>query len=555
MPYRRRILQYGPGPGELLSSLSERAIAGCWFELRRQGGCGDGELRLSDSFLEREAIQLGDWVACEYDDGERWYLGRVVERTATSPAGVLLKLSGMASQLDTIFPGGYGSEADGAAPHLYGCSELFPADPDAAHANLDCVSRPEDLIRRLLTQYVATSTDITVDESLIEDATTASEVLELKVRGTESATSLLRDLALRSRNASWGVDEQGRFYLLQRRDTVAAEWQEGRDLVSLQEIANEDRVFNRVLLTGGLVYAACGMPPCGVFRWQGNYLQRESRAAHGERRIRLSIPWIRTADDSQTFVREFFRVYAEPGSYFRIEVAQQSTLVRPWMSGIRVLNRMGQELVLSQPESIRVEFDHTPKLQLELGPPDPRKLWATPPASDAWPIAPSDVSGFGGGPVDVTSDGEMSSSGALENSSGSEASSEVSTDDYTDCFDCPFMPRRWTVTISGVESGICPDCSLINGTWILERVSYAGGCIWSADHAACGDAPGVINAVRFYRWAGFTYLFINALSAYIAKYRPQGVFDCHGSNTFELFQTSLHCTHWPATLVMEPVEE
>lgn len=551
MTFRRRLLHYGPSPSQLTGSLSDRAIAGCWFELRRQGGCGDGELRLNDRFPEREAIRVGDWVACEYDVDDRWYLGRVVERTATSPAGIRLRLEGMASQLDTIFPGGYGSEADGVAPHRYGCTDLFPADPDRAHVNIDCVNRPEDLIRLLIEQYVAASTEIVLDPDLIEDATTATELAELKVRGTETATALLRDLALRSRNASWGVDEHGRFYLLQRRDAVGAEWQEGRDLVSLQEIADESLVYNRVLLTGGLVYADCGNPPCGTYRWQGNYLQPQSRSNYGERRIRLSLPWIRTPADSQAFVREFFRVYAAPTPHQRVEVARQSMLVRPWLSAIRVLDRRGNELVTAQPEVIRVQFDHSPKFRCELGPLDPRKLFASGSSADTWPIAPSDTPGFGGGPVDVTSDGSPLSS---SEAGSSEDSSETSTDDFTDCDGCAFIARRWKVSFSGITSGACPDCHLINGEWILERDMGRWGCVWTAQHHACGGETVGFNEITFYKQPNFFYLMLLVKSHYAAKYRPvSNTFQCHGPNTFELWQAAPgDCRGFPATVVLQP---
>lgn len=544
MPFRRRLLQYGPSPTQLTGSLTDRAITGCWFELRRQGGCGDGEVRLRDAFPEREAIRLGDWVACEYDVDDRWYLGRVVERTATSPAGVMLRLEGMASQLDAVFPGGYGSEADGVAPHRYGCTDLFPADPDQAHVNIDCVSRPEDLVRLLLEQYVVANTNITVDPDLIEDAATATDLAELKVRGTETAAAILNDLALRSRNASWGVDEYGRFYLLQRRETVAVEWQEGRDLVSLEEIADEGLIYNRVLLTGGLVYAECANPPCGTYRWQGNYLQPQSRAKYGERRIRLSLPWIRTPADSQAFVREFFRVYAEPTPRQRVEVARQSTLVRPWLSAIRVLDQRGNVLVAAQPEVIRVQFDHAPKFRIELGPVDPRKLWASPNAAEIWPIAPSDTPGFGGGPVDVTSDGSSTSS--------SEA--ETSTEDYTDCDGCDFMPRLWKVSFSGVADGTCADCELLNGEWTLERDFDLWGCVWVAQHPACGGPSAGYNEFRFYKRPNYIYLMVYVQSTYNAKYRPvSNTFNCHGPNTLELWQAGTHpCRNFPATVVLEP---
>ncbi|HUQ72508.1 MAG TPA: hypothetical protein VM165_23475, partial [Planctomycetaceae bacterium] len=479
----------------------------------------------------------------------RWYLGRVVERRTDSPAGVVLRLEGMASQLETIFPGGYGSDADGVAPHRYGCPELFPADPDAVHENIDCVDRPEDLIRRLLEQYVVSGTEIILDDDLIEDATTATELAELKVRGTETAASILRDLALRARNASWGVDEQGRFYLLQRRDSVAAEWREGRDLVSLREIENEHRQFNRVLLTGGYVYADCGTPPCGTYRWQGNYLQPLSRSLYGEHRIRLSVPWIRTSTDSQAFVREFFRVYAQPTPQYRIDVDQQSFLVRPWLSSIQVLDRAGNELATGQPEVVRVEFDHAPNFRIDLGPLDPRTLWPVPRDGDVWPIAPSDVPGFGGGPLDVTSDAASSSSVDVISSD----SSGTSTDGFTDCYHCAKVAKRWKVTFSGIQPGVCPDCDLINGEWILERSSAYSYCVWTSPHPACAGR-GLANEIRLSFTEQNIYLFLVTRSVYAVKYRPQNnVFHCFGPNIFEVVSPSSMCSNYPATVIVEPV--
>lgn len=547
MPYQR-VIHYGPSPDELTGSLSDRAVAGCWFELRRWGGCGDGELRLRNRFPERDDIIVGDWVSFEYQDGDRWYLARVTERRADSAAGILLKLQGMGAQFDHVFPGGFGSEADGVAPHRYGCTELFPEDPDAPHENIDCISRPEDLIRLLLEQYLSLATDIVIDEDLIEDATTAAEVVELKLRGTETASSILRDLALRARNASWGVDELGRFYLLQRRDSIAAEWQEGRDLVSLRELVDEDLIFNRVLLTGGLVYADCGAPPCGTFRWQGNYLQPQSREQYGERRIRLSIPWIRTSADSQAFVREFFRIYAQATPHYRVEVAQQSLLLRPWLSSVQVLDREGNVLATGQPEVVRVQFDHTPKFRLDLGPLDPRQLWAVPHDGDVWPIAGSDESGFGGGPIDVTSDAASSSSFEVVSSEAGDSSAEG----YTDCLYCAKTALRWKVTFSGIEPGICADCELINGEWILERNFGYSYCLWTAQHPAC-RVGSFVNEFRLMLSHSGIYFFLMANSVYAAKYRPQfGVFHCMRATVFELYDPTPLCENYPATITIEP---
>jgi|GEM_PF-2404936 len=536
----QRLIHYGSNPLDLAGSLSDRAIAGCWFELRRQGGCGAGELRLRHGFLERGEIQIGDWVALSYDADDRWYLGRVVERRSDSPAGIRLRLEGMAAQLDTIFPGGFGSEADGVAPHRYGCSDLFPADPDAGHVNIDCVNRPEELVRLLLEQYIVGATNITFDPELIEDATAVAELIELKVRGTETATSLLRDLALRARNAAWGVDEYGRFFLLQQRADIAAEWREGRELVALRELSNEDLVFNRVLLAGGLVYADCPTPPCGTYRWQGNYLQPASRTAYGERRIRLSIPWIRTSADSQGFIREFFRVYAQPAPHYVAEVAGASTTIRPWLAGVRLVDRNGNELAAGQPEVVRVEFDHTPKLRISLGPLDPRELWTISAEGETWPIAPSDTPGYGGGPVDVTSD----------DSSESSEEEESSDDGYTDCHGCGSIARRWKITFSGIAAGTCAECALLNVEHVLERNFSYGYCRWRATSPACSGIT-----IDFVRHWSVTQVLISRGGLYIAVYTLLAEdFDCHGPNTLPLVSTSLVCTNWPTSLVLEPAE-
>jgi hypothetical protein len=543
MPFHRRIL-YGPQPEQWTGSLSDRAIAGCWFELRRLGGCGDGELKLKDAFPDRGAVQIGDWIACEYDVDDRWYLGRVVERIATSPAGVVLRLEGMVSELERVFPGGYGSDADGEAPRRYGCTDLFPADPDHAAELVECVDRPDALIQLLLEQFVVPDSDIAIDTDLIDDFSLAADLTELKVRGTETAAALIRDLGLLARNASWGVDEYGRFYLLGPKETVAAEWQEGRDLVALRETADDRMLFNRILLTGGLVYADCDAPPCGVYRWQGNYLQPDSRALYGERRIRVTVPWVRTPEDSQSFVREFFRVYAVLTPRERIEVAGVASVIRPWLDSVRVLDRDGNELASGQPEIVRVQFDHAPRLRIELGPIDPRTLWTIPPDEEVWPIAPSDVAAFGGGPIDVTSD--ASHFWAL-----AAPTSDTSTSAYEDCWNCAFAARRWKVTLRGITAALCDDCAEWNGEHILERDFAYPGCVWTKDHAAC-DAEGE-SALRLYRLTNYTYFMIAIHGGYEVKYRLVGEFDGNGPNTFELdAQLNHHCHVTQRSLVIEP---
>ncbi len=440
MPYRRRLLRYGPSPGQLQSAIEDRAIAGCAFELHRLGGCGQGEVQLKDGFDDRDQLTVGEWLACEYDDGDRWYLGRIEERLARSPGGVTLRLEGMSVQLNEVFPGGFGSDADGAKPHRYAAVDKFTGDPDRQAETVDDVERPEDVVRLLLSQYVAPQTDIRVEAGLIEDAPFAAELASLKFNGEESVRSILKDLALRLRNASWGVDELGRFFLLQARTPTLATFQQGVDLIDLREEQTREAVFNRVLLTGGYVYGSPSIDSAvtAAVRWRGNYRQPASISANGERRIRLWVPWIRTQEDSRQFVREFFRLYAEPARKYTIQTAEVASCPRPWLGRVRVLDRHGDELCLGQPETVRVRFDNAPRLTLSIGPDDPRTHWAEPPHDERFPVSKQPLASGqsgGGGPITLTqgsgSSAPLSLPSSSESSSHGESSSDVTSSELT----------------------------------------------------------------------------------------------------------------------------
>ena len=236
MAFQRRILHYSPGPTDLVGLISDRAVAGAWFELHRQGGCGAGELRLRDEFPDRHDIEIGDWIAFDYAAGDRWYLGRVEQRQADSPAGVTLRLEGMGVQLAEVFPGGFGrSVADGVPPHRYSRTDLFPNDPDYSDETIDSASEVGQVVTLLMQQYVVPRTDIAFDPLLVEEPEEGSLVTSVKFRGEESARSILKEMALRARDASWGVRADGTFFFLQKREDVIATFREGVDLISLEE--------------------------------------------------------------------------------------------------------------------------------------------------------------------------------------------------------------------------------------------------------------------------------------------------------------------------------
>ncbi len=438
MGYQRRIVHYGPGPGDFQAVISDRAIAGCWFELHRQGGCGAGELRLKDAFAQRTAIELGDWISMAYETGDRWYLGRVEERRAASPAEIVYRLQGMGAELGEVFPGGFSPDrADGVPPHRYARTDLFPNDPDRSLETVDAVSQPDEFVTLLMQQYVVPRTHVTLNASLIDAVNVPDGVTSAKFRGEESVRSILKEEAVRAYNASWGVDAWGRFFFLQKRTSVIAAFQEGEDVVSLAESRDRDLLFNRVMLTGGYVYdeqLGSDIFMRGYYRWRGNYIQPASRAQHGERRIRIWIPWIRTASDSRQFVKEFFRVYAQPTSRYLVEVANQSVLPVPWGGRIRISDQSGAELISAMVETIRVQFDHAPRFRLEIGPEDPHTHWPEPPHDERWEIPGNQLQngGHGGSEIsfdgsDVGPDSTDASSSSVSSSSGSGTLSSLFT--------------------------------------------------------------------------------------------------------------------------------
>ena len=160
MGYQRLFLHYGPNQTDVKGVLSARAVKKCWFELHRLGGCGAGEIRLHDAFADRDLVQPGDWIACEYSTGDRWYFGRVEQVESESPAGVRVKLEGPAIELNEVFPGAFSPTAAGKKQHRYGRTNLFSYDPDLSLESVDVVMNSAELIRKLIQQYVLPSTKI-----------------------------------------------------------------------------------------------------------------------------------------------------------------------------------------------------------------------------------------------------------------------------------------------------------------------------------------------------------------------------------------------------------
>ncbi len=398
----RRILHHGPTPNGTPVLLSDRTIAGCWFELQRQGGCGPGELVVQRNFSERNAIEIGDWISCEAQPGERWYLGRVEECRFQFPGLLRLRLAGMGIELNELFPGGFDASPNEQRPHRYGETDLFSNDPDRAWEQAYHVSTIDGLVRLLMEQHVTGHSHIIYDSTLIEGPVQRTPLDSLKFRGEESLRSILKDLALRAQ-ASWGVDAHGKFFFLRRRSTPQVTLRIGRDLTSVEETRDRELLFNRLLLTGDYIYDQrdnSGQIARRVYRWRANFFEPESCSAHGNRRLRLWVPWIRTQPDSLAFARSFFRTYGQPTCRYAVETLPQTTPMIPWQGPVTIEDQSGAVLASAHIEKVRVLFDHAPRFRMEIGPEDPRELWAEPPQDERWEL-PDHVPS-NGGEVSVT---------------------------------------------------------------------------------------------------------------------------------------------------------
>ncbi|MCA9093391.1 MAG: hypothetical protein KDA68_07895 [Planctomycetaceae bacterium] len=397
MGFERRILHYSPDLGTLLGDLVDLAVEGCWFELNRLGGCGSGEVVLKSRFPERGLVELGDWIAFEPTVGNRWYLGRVEQRTTSSPAKVILRLEGMGIELNEVFPGGFGRNVgDGVPPHRYARTDLFYNDPDYVDETLDSVNEPDEVVRLLMQQYVVPATHIQYIPSRVESGGVPGQFLSMKFRGEESIRTILKELALRAYHASWGVDAAGEFFFLQKRASVLETYREGTDLLRLEESTDGDLIVNRVLLTGDYVYymeESGGGSVRGFYRWRGNYVQPTSRDLYGERRLKMWVPWIRTSEDSRQFVKEMFRVYSQPVSKYLVRVQAEGDLPVPWQGRVQVESKEGVILAVGTPETIRIDFDRVPILSLTIGPEDPQTHWPEPPQDERWEVGNIQLNG------------------------------------------------------------------------------------------------------------------------------------------------------------------
>ena len=183
------------------------------------------------------------------------------------------------------------------------------------------------------------------------------------------------------------------------------------------------------------------------------------------------VPWIRTTEDSRNFVREFFWVYAEPTSRYLIETTSQTTLPRPWEGKIRLEARDGSELITTYAETIRVQFDHSARFRMELGPEDPRQLWPEPPHDERFELPEGIPPGFGGSELDLTS-GRGGSEGTSSSLSSEITSSNLTSSDITSSVITSSDLTSSNLTSSSITSSDLTSSDLTSSHLMSSKFSF-----------------------------------------------------------------------------------
>jgi len=217
------------------------------FELLRHGGCGSGELTLNDHFVTFDEVEVGHYIRADYKDGVPWYLGRIESIEESSPSKKTIALSGLFSELSECMIGGYGGGGD-TAPHMYHANQTvyFSGDPDFAFQNIISVADMQALVAKLYFTWVQDKTNVKLgDIDSIENLAAPNDFpRNMTFRGEESFAEVIRQLAMMSYDASFGVDENGALFFISKRVPVVRTFQEGVDTESVETSRDMSLVIN-----------------------------------------------------------------------------------------------------------------------------------------------------------------------------------------------------------------------------------------------------------------------------------------------------------------------
>lgn len=372
---------------ETLSNGSTSSVKQASFELLRRGGCGSGSFTLTNPFTSR-TITPGMSIRCKYDSSTPVYLGRIEEVEYSSPSEATVRTFGWFSYLNDIQIGGYGPH-DRKPPERYGRSDWFVNDPDHTLQNAHTASQPHQVIQSLYTNYIDPESPVGLGTIETPDVATSFE--SMVMRGEENLSQVIRTIAMIQRDASFGVDANGDFFFINKRDYEPAlkTYQEGLDIRDLKQSVDRSLMYNQILMTGDYIYGAD--TPAGFYRYVARLEHNPSVSAFGYRAYRVYVPWIRMDRDAVRFAQGFFDNYAGLTTRYSFKTIGQDTILKPWDGRIALKDASGTVLTLSVFDRINVEFNEVPVFTITLGPEEPQ--FPEPPEPQRWEQPENDEPG------------------------------------------------------------------------------------------------------------------------------------------------------------------
>lgn len=381
MPYNRIVEIYDTDAVTLLSTISNGStstVKDCSFELLRKTGCGSGSLTITNPFTQRN-LTVGQHVKIYYDVGDPWYFARIEEIEWTSPSEASIRMFGLFSYLNDIQLGGYGP-FDVRKPERYGKTDYFVNDPDHHLQTHYSASQPHQIINHFYNNYI--NPESPVGLGTVEEPDVATSFESFTFRGEENLSQVIRSVGMIQRDASFGVDENGDFFFINKRDYEPAlkTYQEGVDVRELRMSVDRSLQFNQILMVGDLIYGAD--TPAGFYRYVARLQHNPSVSAFGYRTFRLYVPWIRTDQDAVRFAQGFFDNYAGLTTRYSFKTIGQDTLLKPWDGRIQLKDASGTVLATSVFDRIQVDFNEVPVFTVTLGPEEPQ--FPEPPEPQRW---------------------------------------------------------------------------------------------------------------------------------------------------------------------------
>ncbi len=360
----QRIFRIYSHDGVTNDILPNEEVVDARCEFVRQGGCGSGSLLLKGPFNSYN-ITPGMHVQFLYDSLTPWYIGRVEEVSPASPSGTSVRLFGWMTYLNDIQIGGRGKN-DSKDPVHYvhpDDADIFPSDPDKELQTKTEVETLTELLEDVVTNYVIPDTPISFGSFDTPTDPEDNEFLSMIFRGEDSVSQLMRHVAVALGWSAWGVNESGVLFIKNMPTSTTLQFQEGVNVFNLVKNVDRSKMFNRLTLTGGPIFGAADDP--GFYHYRVNAVHYPSILNYGEKKMSITVPWLRTNLDTYRFASKLLAEFGGPTTNYTFSVLGHEAIgverpILPWLDRVSLLDANGVELTNGIPVNVQYSFNDTP---------------------------------------------------------------------------------------------------------------------------------------------------------------------------------------------------